>query len=66
MARYDDMVSPPGMDDDDSDDEVGGSVAQHKAKPRRKSHQRPQVGSTVLLSGSDQGASTKALAPALD
>lgn len=44
MARYDDMVSPPGMDDDESDDEICGSGAQHKAKPRRKSHQRPQVG----------------------
>ncbi|KAF6263612.1 hypothetical protein COO60DRAFT_1667179 [Scenedesmus sp. NREL 46B-D3] len=33
-----------GPDDDDSEDEMG--PAQHKAKPRRKSHQRPQ--------GSDQ------------
>ncbi|WIA28496.1 hypothetical protein OEZ86_011039 [Tetradesmus obliquus] len=42
MARYEREDMCP--DDDDSEDEMG--PAQHKAKPRRKSHQRPQ--------GSDQ------------
>jgi len=39
---------PVGMDDSDSDDEVGPSVG-HRAKPRRKAHQRPQVRCTVSL-----------------
>lgn len=37
------MAAPHGVDDADSDDEMAGA-ATHKAKPRRKSHQRPQVG----------------------
>jgi hypothetical protein len=44
MARYGDMFMPPSMEDDESDEEIGASgTAAHRAKPRRKSHQRPQV-----------------------
>eukprot|EP00775_Hariotina_reticulata_P012112 gene12112-12251_t len=47
MARYADMFVPPSLEDDESDEEICPSgTAAHRAKPRRKSHQRPQ--------GSDQ------------
>ena len=34
---------PMGTEDSDSEDEPG-AAAGHRAKPRRKAHQRPQVG----------------------
>ena len=44
MAKHEDMLPLGCVEDDESEEEVGLSGATaHKAKPRRKSHQRPQV-----------------------
>jgi hypothetical protein len=46
MSRWDSAPSHCYGDDDESEEE--GTASGHKAKPRRKSHQRPQVRIDVL------------------